>query len=334
MSGWGSSNWGEVPIRALCKTGFARLLLKAAGAPTALLYHGVCDQPRVGLLDCEGKHVSEALFRHHMELLAHNRKVVSLTILVDTLRSGADATNMVAITFDDGYLDNAQCAAPILAEYGFPATFFLATGFIGRNRWLWNDRLEAALDRTRLRQFTPGIVGEEVSLRDTTERRLALGRMKRALKKLSWQTAEARVAELESELELEPAVPEGLYRFMAWEDAQRLIASGFEVGAHTINHTILSRVQQEEAELEILRSREQVTAELGTCSRTFCYPNGKANDYTPQVRDFCRQHFDAAMSAVPGSMRAAELFELRRLAVDNSTPAALLAKMLVRAEYE
>jgi peptidoglycan/xylan/chitin deacetylase (PgdA/CDA1 family) len=328
------SGWGEVPIRALCKTGFARFLLKAAGAPTALLYHGVTDQPRTGLLDCEGKHVGAELFRYQMELLANNRKVVSLSTLVDTLRSGSDATDMVAITFDDGYLDNAECAAPILSHYGFPATFFLATGFIGTDRWLWNDRLEAALDRTRLQKITPSILGEEVPLRDLSERRAALVRMKRALKLLPWQVAEERVAELVKELELEPSPPMGLYRFMSWDDARKLAATGFELGAHTINHTILSRVSQQEAEQEILRSREQIIAAVGSCSRAFCYPNGKASDYTPEVRDFCSRHFDAALSAVPGSMRAAELFELRRLAVDNRTPATLLAKMLVRAEYE
>ena len=328
------SGWGEVPIRALCKTGFARLLLKAPGAPTVLLYHGVTDQPRTGLLDCEGKHLSAELFRHQMELLAQNRKVVSLAALVDGLRNGGDATNMVAITFDDGYLDNEECAAPILAEYGFPATFFLATGFIGNNRWLWNDRLEAALDRTRCQRLGSGILDEGVPLRDVAERRLALRQLKRALKQLSWQAAEARVVELERQLELDPTPPAGLYRFMDWKNVQGLAARGFEVGAHTINHAILSRVSQEEAELEILRSYEEITAKVGHCSRTFCYPNGKTSDYTAQVREFCSRHFDAALSAEPGSIRSTELFELRRLAVDNATSVALLAKMLVRAEYE
>jgi peptidoglycan/xylan/chitin deacetylase (PgdA/CDA1 family) len=310
------------------------LLQATRGAPTSLLYHGVTDEPREGLIDCEGKHVTGALFRYQLELLARNRKVVALTTLVDTLRNGGDAREMVAITFDDGYLDNAEYAAPILKEYGFPATFFLASGFIGLQRWLWNDRLEAALHRTQRQRCTPTILGEEILLGDILERRQALRRIKRVLKQLSWQEAEARVEELERELELDREPPSGLYRFMGWDDAKRLAGSGFEVGAHTVNHALLSRVPQAEAELEILNSRDRITAEIGACSKTFCYPNGKASDYTAPVREFCSRHFDAALSAVPGSMRAGELFELRRLAVDNATPAALLAKMLVRAEYE
>lgn len=38
----------------------------------------------------------------------------------------------VAITFDDGYLDNYQSAFPILEEYGFAASFFVTTEDVGK----------------------------------------------------------------------------------------------------------------------------------------------------------------------------------------------------------
>ncbi len=42
----------------------------------------------------------------------------------------------VAITFDDGYLDNYQLALPILQRLGFKAAFFIVAGQIGRyNLW-------------------------------------------------------------------------------------------------------------------------------------------------------------------------------------------------------
>lgn len=46
----------------------------------------------------------------------------------------------VALTFDDGYADNADVALPLLARYGFPATFYIVTGFVGREGYMnWAD---------------------------------------------------------------------------------------------------------------------------------------------------------------------------------------------------
>jgi peptidoglycan/xylan/chitin deacetylase (PgdA/CDA1 family)/glycosyltransferase involved in cell wall biosynthesis len=42
----------------------------------------------------------------------------------------------VVVTVDDGYADNYSVAYPILLRYGFPATIFLVSGYVGdANRW-------------------------------------------------------------------------------------------------------------------------------------------------------------------------------------------------------
>lgn len=71
-------------------------------------------------------------FKRHFE-------IVTLDALLDDLEEGRSISRKLAVTFDDGYLDNYTTAAPILSELSIPATFFIATGFIGSDRVPWWD---------------------------------------------------------------------------------------------------------------------------------------------------------------------------------------------------
>ncbi|EGV15975.1 polysaccharide deacetylase family protein [Thiocapsa marina] len=78
-------------------------------------------------------------FEECCELLARTFRVVPLSQQLDRL-GREDCGGTLSITFDDGYLDNFEHAAPILERLGLPATFFVATGFIGTDAVAWWDR--------------------------------------------------------------------------------------------------------------------------------------------------------------------------------------------------
>ena len=110
------------------KNGLKRSVKRAAvlagrftPAPSAcsriLTYHSV------GQRDHE-MNVTPDAFREQMAWLAENCKVVPLA-------QAAEGREGVAITFDDGYRDNLTEAAPVLAEFGLPATVFIVTGKLG-----------------------------------------------------------------------------------------------------------------------------------------------------------------------------------------------------------
>jgi len=73
-------------------------------------------------------------FARQMKYLKDNNyQVISLAKLVELMKSDKPLPKKtVVLTFDDGYHDNYVNAWPILKKYNFPATIFLATGFIGR----------------------------------------------------------------------------------------------------------------------------------------------------------------------------------------------------------
>ncbi len=79
----------------------------------------------------DGLTLSPEQFEDHCRFFSDNFNVVPLAEIVQRLETGAPFDRHIAITFDDGYRDNAEIAAPILSRYGLHATFFVTTGFIG-----------------------------------------------------------------------------------------------------------------------------------------------------------------------------------------------------------
>src|SRR5882672_4606470 len=88
----------------------------------------------------EGLTVGVGLFEAYCRFFQRYFNVVSLGSLVDKLERGASLDRELAITFDDGYRDNFDHAAPILEKLGLPATFFIVTQWMGTEVVPWWDR--------------------------------------------------------------------------------------------------------------------------------------------------------------------------------------------------
>ncbi len=81
-------------------------------------------------------------FREQMDYLASaGYQVLDIVQIADLLEAGEMPERAVGLNFDDGYLDVAEHALPVLAEYGFRATVFVATGVTdGRASFGWYER--------------------------------------------------------------------------------------------------------------------------------------------------------------------------------------------------
>jgi len=87
----------------------------------------------------EGLTVGVDLFEAYCRFFKRYFNVVSLGNLVGKLESGATLNRELAITFDDGYRDNFEHAAPVLETLGLPATFFVVTQWMGSDVVPWWD---------------------------------------------------------------------------------------------------------------------------------------------------------------------------------------------------
>jgi peptidoglycan/xylan/chitin deacetylase (PgdA/CDA1 family) len=115
------------------RLGLHRVLLRRKAL--IVLFHRVDDRHASDEISCSVEKFDRfcAFFRRYFV-------VVPLSVLVDKLRRGEDISRHLVITFDDGYLDNHEVAAPRLQRQRLPACFFIATDFIGSNRVPWWDR--------------------------------------------------------------------------------------------------------------------------------------------------------------------------------------------------
>jgi peptidoglycan/xylan/chitin deacetylase (PgdA/CDA1 family) len=93
---------------------------------TIVAFHRVNDRLTGDPLTC-----SPAKFETFCRFFRQYFRVIPLAEQVAGCRSGSDMGGTLSITFDDGYLDNVQVAAPILRKLKLPATFFVTTGFVG-----------------------------------------------------------------------------------------------------------------------------------------------------------------------------------------------------------
>jgi peptidoglycan/xylan/chitin deacetylase (PgdA/CDA1 family) len=88
------------------------------------------------------------LFAQHLIWLKQHCTIVPFSQVLTAVSGNGERRPCVAITFDDGYVDNYECAFPLLQRYEVPATFFLTVGFMERD--------PAVVERFRSLRRTPG----------------------------------------------------------------------------------------------------------------------------------------------------------------------------------
>jgi peptidoglycan/xylan/chitin deacetylase (PgdA/CDA1 family) len=215
------------------------------------------------------------VFAAQMSFLSQRRRVISLDALAEMLAQGeSPAPGSVVITFDDGYLDNYEVAAPILAQHGLPATVFLATGYIERTENMWIDVLYGAFKgRTRQHLELPDASFDLAEpLRVDHAYQSAADTLVRASK--------AEQVELMSSIrnQLQPEYEE-LRLMMGWPEVRELYQrySDISIGSHTREHVNLSRMPDDEVVQELSAAHEDIRRELGIDAIHFTFPYGRDN---------------------------------------------------------
>ena len=295
-----------------------------SGRLLILIYHRVHAQP-----DCmfPGE-VDAARFEWQMRILRERCAPISLRDAVHRLQCGSLAPRSVAVTFDDGYADNATVALPILKRYGVPATFFIAPGFLNGGR-MWNDSIIEAVRRA------PGptldLTGIGQGLVQLGPQACRGGLAAAIIRRIKHMSPSDRAEQTATLCELVGAkLPDNL--MMTSEQVAELHQERMEIGAHTMTHPILSTLTDEQACQEIAGSRDRLQAIINSPVCAFAYPNGRpGEDYTTRDRNLVQAlGFEFAPSTTWGvASGASDKFQLPRFTPWDRTPERWLARLML-----
>ena len=306
-------------IRAAVRSPIGAPLLRGfAGLATCLMYHRVATgsaadarspfSPNLELF------VAEEEFEKQIAWLARNYNCLPLGEAVALLEQRELPRRTVVVTFDDGYRDNLL-ALPILERHRVPATIYITTGAIARTRTLWWDEQESALAALS----TLELHGRRWELSTPALTSRAFADLNRLFKAMQPAAQDRLMAELRARAGSEPTFRDET--ILSWDEVRMLDRHPLiSIGAHTVDHHVMSQLSEEELEHQLVASRRELEHQLGHPVEHFAYPFGAVEHAAErEFKAAASVGFASAVTTRPGHWRpSSRLNALPRIAVDFS----------------
>jgi peptidoglycan/xylan/chitin deacetylase (PgdA/CDA1 family) len=261
----------------------------------------------------------DAILDNDFEKLIIYLKAFFDIVPLELIKTPGKGLPRLAITFDDGYLDNLLVAKPILDKHDVPATFFIATKGIDSGI-LWYDKITEAFRASN--NIYCKDTNSLIPLSNTKFRTEAASDLifKNKSRKIT-QDPEGDMNELLVGIGL-PSYP----RLMMNSRELKLITSNglHQLGAHTHDHTILTSTGIDEAREQITKSKVLLEQITGKEILFFAYPNGRPtfdfNDSHKQIINtlgfkFAFSTSDGGISAASDRLALPRFFPYRKNAM-------------------
>jgi peptidoglycan/xylan/chitin deacetylase (PgdA/CDA1 family) len=271
---------------ALYRTGVVSALTRRGPrSPLVLAYHRVVESYAASLpRSLPAMLVDVKTLEAQLDWVARRYRFASLGEIGSTgepqRRHGRP---MACVTFDDGYRDVYEVAAPLLARKGIPAAIFVVTDLVGSTRAFAHDALFTLLRRAAgawgdAREAIGGI------LRTTGLDPRAVARLTRDADdpaRLTPRLIDAldddRLRRFRTALGSHlgddgTALPD--QRAVNWPMLESLARAGWTVGSHTASHPLLTHSDPATVERELVESRRSLEQHLDTAVYALAYPGG------------------------------------------------------------
>jgi peptidoglycan/xylan/chitin deacetylase (PgdA/CDA1 family) len=226
-------------------------------------------------------------FSRLIDFIAEYFQVIPLDDAVQALSQNRLPPRAACITFDDGYPDWTQRVLPVLEAKNIPATFYITTCQFG-GAPMWHERIANAVRTANMEQIALDEFGlPPMSIPDDKAKAQVIAKIEHHLKYQTVSCRDEAIACLES---LTGASVKQLTPMPA-EDVRAIHSKGFTIGAHTVEHPILSLCSRQEAVNEIGAVKESLEHMIGGKVNSFAYPNGNP------LTDFSAAHIGMVKAA-------------------------------------
>lgn len=259
---------------------------------TILMYHRVLEDEDCADYPFPSLVMPRSLFEAQVDYLSERTCVLPVA---EALAQASDATPgskpVVCLTFDDGYVDNFELAAPVLEARGLRGTFYVTAGAVQAQEHLWYDRAASVWE----------LLGRAKGF-ETRQSWIEW------LKAVSNDQRASIIGTLETQVDQSPS-PCSL---MTSDQVRRLAERGHEIGSHTLWHPILTTMAADERKNEIEGARKLLQEWTNREVEGFCYPNGSFDaDVVRQLRE--AGHSYACTTQAGRNHERMSRFELRRI---------------------
>lgn len=223
-------------------------------------------------------------FNKQIEYLVNNFHIISFNELYDVIWENKNLEeNLLIITFDDGYKDFYNNVIPILNKHDVKATLFLTSHFASNITLGWWEKI-AYMIKTTEKEY---IDLPNINMRFNTESNSLDHNVIKIVDKIKYYDGDKKkyvIDEVEKQSEVyvdESELSKTLY--LNWGELKKLKKYKVEFGSHSLTHSILTKLNDEQLKSELIDSKKIIEEKLDVNVNTFCYPNGRSRDYNDDI---------------------------------------------------
>ena len=311
-------------FRLFRSTGAHRLAARwTGGAGAILMFHRVRPWSGDGFAPNRLLEITPEFLSDTLDVLRElDFDIVTMDEAVARIGENGSGRRFAALTFDDGYRDNAEFALPVLKRHGAPFTMYAVPGYADGTAGLWWVELEEAVRHAR--SIDVEISGQRFCLTDSNaeEKLDSFNRLYWLLRALP----EARLRAVIRDLAERAGIDWRQITRDACLDWDGLAAIAAEplctIGAHTMTHPMLAQLSESEMRAQMIESRAAIEARLGIKVAHLAYPVGDPGSAGPrEFKAAAELGFASAVTTRPGMLfneHAAHVTALPRLSVNGN----------------